>query len=161
MNRAPEVFRPASRPGWPVALALTLALAHGCAKPERSLQLSDTIAPRSLMTQLADSTAAHPVLLHVGFAPLYRSGHIPNSRYVGPGSKPEGLAAMKTALASLPADQPIVLYCGCCPWSDCPNVRPAFRAAIESGHHNVKVLLVEKTLERDWIDHGWPSEKGE
>ena len=161
MHRTPEALRPAARLGWPAALALTLVIAPGCARPAPDLQLANTIQPAELASQLADSTAAHPVLLHVGFAPLYRSGHIPNSRYVGPGSKPEGLAAMKTALASLPADQPIVLYCGCCPWSDCPNVRPAFRAAIESGHKNVKVLFVEKTLERDWIDHGWPSEKGE
>jgi hypothetical protein len=138
-----------------------LAMAAGCSKQVPDLQLSDTILPAELARQLADSTAVHPVLVHVGFAPLYRSGHIPNSRYAGPGSKPEGLAAMKAALDTLPADQPIVLYCGCCPWVDCPNVRPAFRAAIQSGHRNVHVLFVEKTLERDWIGHGWPSEKGE
>jgi hypothetical protein len=40
-------------------------------------------------------------------------------------------------------------------------VRPAFTAAVQSGHRDVKVLFVEKTLEKDWIQRGFPSEKGE
>ena len=146
----------------PLAVAVaSLILATSCSKPAPTLDVSNTIQPDELARQLADTSAAHPVLLHVGFEPLYRSGHIPNSSYVGPGSKPEGLAAMKAALASVPANQPVVLYCGCCPWTDCPNVRPAFAAAVESGHSNVKVLFVEKTLEKDWIDRGFPSVKGQ
>jgi hypothetical protein len=141
--------------------ALLLTLTASCAKPAPTLDVSSTVQPDELARQLADSSAVHPLLLHVGFAPLYRSGHIPNSRYVGPGSKPEGLAALKTALAAMPADQPVVLYCGCCPWTDCPNVRPAFTTAVQSGHRDVKVLFVEKTLEKDWIQRGFPSEKGE
>jgi hypothetical protein len=141
--------------------ALTLGLAASCAKPARELQLSDTITPDSLAHVLSGSGAAKPVLFHVGFAPLYRSGHIPNSAYVGPASKPDGLDALRSALASVPADQPVVLYCGCCPWKDCPNVHPAFRAALASGHANVRVLYVEKTLQHDWMDRGFPVEKGE
>jgi hypothetical protein len=64
-------------------------------------------------------------------------------------------------LKDVPPDQPIVLYCGCCPWTDCPNVRPAFAAAKQSGHRNVRVLYVSRNLERDWIDQGLPSVRGE
>lgn len=154
--------RPAvTRLGLKIALGLALVAATSCAKPARSIGPGDLIQIDALARVLADSTAARPALLHVGFAPLYRSGHIPGSKYVGPGSKPEGLAALKQTLASLPPSQPVVLYCGCCPWTDCPNVRPAFQAAMESGHANVRVLYIDRNLERDWIDKGLPSAKGD
>jgi len=142
------------------APAAALILFASCAKAPRELALSDTIPPDSLSHELADSTVKR-ALFHVGFAPLYRSGHIPNSAYVGPASKPEGIDALRSALASVPAGEEVVLYCGCCPWKDCPNVRPAFRAAVQSGHSNVRVLYVEKTLQHDWIDRGFAIEKGQ
>ena len=139
---------------------IALVTAVSCATRTVELQPSDRIPIDELARTLADSTAPHPVLVHVGFAPLYRSGHIPGSRYAGPGSKPAGLAALERALRDVPADQPVVLYCGCCPWTDCPNVRPAFSAAKQS-HRNVRVLYITSNLERDWIDKGLPSTTGE
>lgn len=147
--------------GAQVTLALALAAVISCAKPTPAIGPGNLIHIEDLARLLADTTAARPTLLHVGFAPLYRSGHIPGSRYVGPGSKPEGLAELERSLASLPPGQPVVLYCGCCPWTDCPNVRPAFQAAVASGHTNVRVLYVEGNLERDWINQGLPSAKGD
>jgi hypothetical protein len=141
-------------------LALAL-LCVSCAKSVSSIPATHLIPVDDLAHALADSTAAHPVLLHVGFAPLYRSGHIPGSRYVGPGSKPDGIAALKQALGALPPDRAVVLYCGCCPWQDCPNVRPAYEAAMSSGHGNVRVLYITGNLERDWIAKGLPTVKVE
>ena len=134
--------------------------AASCGRPAARIEESDTITIDQLAQQLADSTATRPELLHVGFAPLFRSGHIPGSRYVGPGNRADGIARLQKALAAIPADRPVVLYCGCCPWQDCPNVRPAFAAAKASGHAQVRVLHVAGNLERDWIDRGLPSEKG-
>jgi len=143
------------------ALLLTaLVIAASCATRTTEIQTSDLIQIDELSRGLADSTAPHPLLVHVGFAPLYRSGHIPGSIYAGPGSKPAGLAALERALKDVPADRPIVLYCGCCPWTDCPNVRPAFRMAKPS-HRNVRVLYLTHNLERDWIAKGLPSTTGE
>jgi hypothetical protein len=114
------------------------------------------IQPQALARLLADSTATQPMLVHVGFKSLYHGGHIPRSRYFGPASKPEGLAALKKALAEIPREQPVVLYCGCCPWTDCPNVGPAFRAAQDMGFKSVRVLYVAKNLEHDWVEKGFP-----
>ena len=141
-------------------IALVLSATASCGRPAARLEAADTVSIDDLAQQLADSTAVHPALLHVGFAPLFRSGHIPDSRYVGPGNRPDGIKRLEQALAALPADRPVVLYCGCCPWQDCPNVRPAFAAAKASGHTNVRVLHVAGNLERDWIDRGLPAEKG-
>ena len=152
------------RPRMPLAalavIALAASFALSCARPAARLTDADTISIADLSRQLADSTVARPALLHVGFAPLYRNGHIPGSRYVGPGNRKDGITRLERSLAALPADAPIVLYCGCCPWQDCPNVHPAFAAAKATGHTNVRVLHVAGNLERDWIDRGLPAEKG-
>jgi thiosulfate/3-mercaptopyruvate sulfurtransferase len=97
----------------------------------------------------------------VGFNVLYRTGHITGSRYAGPGSKPEGLAALAKALKPLRKDQWVVLYCGCCPWEHCPNVHPAFREARSLGYRNVSVLFIRKNLQEDWIDKGFPMREGD
>ena len=91
----------------------------------------------------------------------FRSGHIPGSRYIGPASKPEGLAALKRALHKIPREQAIVLYCGCCPWADCPNVGPALHAAQELRSGNVRVLYVAKNLQHDWVEKGLSVSQGD
>jgi hypothetical protein len=143
-----------------LALAVAVILAGGCARPQARVEPIDTISIDELAAQLADSAAAPPALLHIGFAPLYRSGHIPGSQYVGAGNTAEGIAGLEQALAALPADRPVVLYCGCCPWQDCPNVQPAFQAVRRTGRTGVRVLYVTGNLQRDWIDRGLPAEKG-
>jgi len=119
------------------------------------------IQPEDLARLLADSTARQPAVLQVGFKVLFRSGHIPGSRYIGPASKPEGLAALKQALQKIPQRQAIVLYCGCCPWADCPNLHPAFRAARKLRSGNVRVLYVAKNLQHDWVEKGLPVSQGD
>lgn len=120
------------------------------------MRAEDLLQPEELARLLAGPAARRPTLLHVGFKVLYRSGHIAGSRYIGPASKPEGLAALKQVLRLLSRQSPLVLYCGCCPWHNCPNVRPALKAAREMGFKDVKVLFIAKNLQHDWIDRGLP-----
>ena len=117
------------------------------------------IQPAELAAALTDSAAAEPLLLHVGVRVLYRSGAIPGSRYVGPGSEKSGLDAMLAAVRDEPRDRDIVIYCGCCPAVNCPNMKPAFAAMRDAGFTNVKALMIEKDFDRDWVDHGYPTEK--
>jgi hypothetical protein len=126
-----------------------------------SAAASQLIQPEDLARLLADSTARQPAVLQVGFKVLFRSGHIPGSRYIGPASKPEGLAALKRALRKIPREQAIVLYCGCCPWADCPNVGPALQAAQALRSGNVRVLYVAKNLQHDWVGKGLPVRQGD
>jgi rhodanese-related sulfurtransferase len=119
------------------------------------------IQPAELAKVLADTTAQRPVLLHVGIKNFYKNGHIPGSQYYGPASEPAGLESMKKALQKVPRQKAVVLYCGCCPWTDCPNVHPAYQAAREMGFKNVRVLYITKNLPKDWIDKGLPTVKGD
>lgn len=117
--------------------------------------------PEDLVRLLGDTTGRRPVVLHVGFEVLFRSGHIAGSRHIGPASTPEGLLRLQEALRGVAHGQPIVLYCGCCPWADCPNVRPALLAARESGSKDVRLLHLPQNLKHDWIDKGLPTSRGE
>ena len=119
------------------------------------------ISPESLNKRLTETKRAKPLLIHVGFRALYVQGHIPGSVYYGPAARPEGLGELRKHLQELPRDKEIILYCGCCPWSDCPNLRPAFRALKEMGFKQVKVLDIPDRLSTDWAAKGYPLEKGE
>jgi hypothetical protein len=100
-----------------------------------------------------------PLLIHVGFPVLYRSVHIAGSVFAGPGSKDEGIADLKKAVAGQPRTREIVLYCGCCPFDKCPNIRPAFAALHEMGFTRVKAMVLPTNLKTDWIDKGFPTDK--
>jgi hypothetical protein len=90
---------------------------------------------------------------------LYRSAHIPGAKYAGPASESSGLQALKDAVQALPREQPIVLYCGCCPWTHCPNIRPAFKAVHDLGFRNVRLLIIPQNFHDDWTAKGLPTEK--
>ena len=100
-----------------------------------------------------------PLIIHVGFPVLYRSTHITGSVYAGPGSKTEGIDDLKKAVAGQPRMREIILYCGCCPWDKCPNIRPAFAALHQMGFTNVKAMVLPANLKTDWIDKGYPTDK--
>jgi len=128
-------------------------------EPSDPWTAADLMRPAELDSVLAGPESARPLLLHVGFGVLYHGGAIPGSRYVGPGSKPEGIAAMQATVKDLPRDRAIVIYCGCCPWDHCPNMRPAFRALRDLGFTRVRALYITKNLDTDWAEAGFPIEK--
>jgi thiosulfate/3-mercaptopyruvate sulfurtransferase len=99
------------------------------------------------------------LVIHVGFPVLYRSAHITGTNFAGPGSKEEGIADLKKAVAGQPHDRNIILYCGCCPFDKCPNIRPAVAALHAMGFTHVKAMMIETNLKTDWIDKGYPTDK--
>jgi hypothetical protein len=95
----------------------------------------------------------------VAFPVLYRQKHIIHADFAGPGSKPEGLEALKTAVASTAKDSEIVLYCGCCPIVRCPNIRPAYKTLKDAGFTKVRVLNIPENFHTDWVAKGYPVEE--
>lgn len=121
---------------------------------------SDLISPKDLADILNQSRAEKPRIVYVGFPSLYPGGHVPGASMEGPASRPEGLEKLKAFAANLPKDREIVLYCGCCPFAQCPNVRPAYSALHDMGFKNLKVLVIEHNFHTDWASKGYPTEKG-
>ena len=126
-----------------------------------SLPAAVVLEPDGLNKVLQSSTGEKPLVLQVGFDVLYRQVHIPGSEYAGPASKEDGMQVLRKRPESVPHDKFIVLYCGCCPWDHCPNVKPAYDAMKKMGFTNVKVMHVANNLATDWIDKGFPISKGQ
>lgn len=119
---------------------------------------ADLIQPGMLAQQL--KSGPNPAVFSVAFPVLYKQKHLPHAINAGPGSKPEGLEALKKAVAGLPKNAEIVLYCGCCPMVKCPNIRPAYTALKSLGYTKVRVLDIPTNMHEDWYSKGYPSEPG-
>jgi rhodanese-related sulfurtransferase len=117
------------------------------------------VQPAELAAQLA-SKNPRPVIFQVGPNVLYRGKHIVGAIYAGPAAKPAGLDLLKEAAGKLPRDREIVLYCGCCPWSNCPNVKPAIALLRQMGFTHVKAMFIETNFSKDWTEKGYPVEAG-
>ena len=95
-----------------------------------------------------------PLIISVGPGAV-----IPNSIDAGMSSKPEGLEKLKTQLRQTDKDRKIVIYCGCCPFEHCPNVRPAMDILKEMKFSNYYLLDLPHNIKVDWIDKGYPVKK--
>ena len=151
-------------------LALVFGLGRGQAQsgvaasgPGSALSIpqADLMQPEELLPLLKGTDADKPLVLQVGSHVLFSQAHIAGSEYAGPGSQPAGLQALRERVAALPKDKPIVLYCGCCPWTRCPNMSPAFHLLRELGFTRVKALYLANNLGTDWVDKGYPVERGQ
>ena len=118
------------------------------------------IQPAELNRMLAAKGGEKPLMFQVGSRVLFDQAHIAGSEYAGPGSQQAGLDQLKKRVASLPKDKAIVLYCGCCPWNRCPNVAPAFKLLQGLGFTQLKVLYIANNLGSDWVEKGYPVERG-
>jgi rhodanese-related sulfurtransferase len=126
-----------------------------------SIPTARLIQPEELVKILQSQAMERPLLLQIGSHVLYSQAHIPGSEYIGAASNPAGLQQLRKRVESLPRAKSIVLYCGCCPWSHCPNVKPADDALQAMGFRNVKILYITNNFGADWVDKGYPTAKGD
>ena len=101
-----------------------------------------------------------PIVFQVGVRVLYEQSHIPGAEYCGAAGTADGLQALRRRVANVPRDSLIVLYCGCCPWTKCPNIRPAFNLLQSLGFKRVKALNIPSNFGADWVDKGYPAASG-
>ena len=120
---------------------------------------ADLIRPEELVKALKSST--QPTVLNVGPKMIFVQAHIPGAEFIGPTNKPEGLEKLRARVASRPRDSFLVIYCGCCPWEHCPNVRPAYKELKQMGFTRLKVLYIATSFGSDWVERGYPTAKGE
>jgi rhodanese-related sulfurtransferase len=125
-----------------------------------SVPQAQLIQPEALNHLLQAKGADKPLVLQVGSHVLYAEAHIPGSEYAGPGSQSTGLELLHSKVTALTKDKSIVLYCGCCPWNRCPNLGPAYQHLHDMGFTNVKVLYLADNFGANWVDKGYPVERG-
>lgn len=119
---------------------------------------TQAVAPAALAKELTGA-ATRPTVVCVGIPALYRAGHVPGASLHGPVSSPAALADLKRWAQSLPRSTNVVLYCGCCPFDECPNVRPAFTALRDMGFTHLRVLMLPTNFATDWVGKGYPVER--
>lgn len=107
--------------------------------------------PADLARMITDSSAETPVIYSVG-----PGGDIKGNIEMGPAQEKENLEKLRSALDKLDRDAEVVIFCGCCPFEHCPNIRPAFELLNEMQFTRHKLLNMPHNLKVDWIDKGYP-----
>jgi hypothetical protein len=87
-------------------------------EPWRPDQLME---PKDLATLMNNKSVTEPLIVSVG-----PSGLIKDAVDMGPVHEKENFNKLKEFLSNQKRDRQIVIYCGCCPFEHCPNIRPAF-----------------------------------
>jgi thiosulfate/3-mercaptopyruvate sulfurtransferase len=114
-------------------------------KPEQLME------PAELAAIINNSAATKPMVINIGPA-----GAIKGSIKTGAAKEKEHLNKLKTILSKESKNNAIVIYCGCCPFDKCPNIRPAFTLLNKMKFTKHKLLNLAKNLKVDWIDKGYP-----
>jgi len=110
------------------------------------------MAPADLAAKLEQSNVKKPLVYCIGPGALIRG-----SVDMGSAHEKENLEKFKQALEKLPRNTDIVIYCGCCPFERCPNIRPAFSLLVEMKFINARLLNLEHNIRTDWVAKGYPS----
>jgi hypothetical protein len=121
---------------------------------------SQAMQPADLAKELTDKSLFVPTVVFIGFRSLYVGGHIPRAAFHGTASAEQGLSDLKTWAGTLPRSTDVVIYCGCCPFDKCPNIRPAYSALSNMGFKKLRVLVMPTNFATDWVDKGYPMQKG-
>ncbi|HEY4289592.1 MAG TPA: rhodanese-like domain-containing protein [Puia sp.] len=117
-------------------------------KPEQLL------APAELAKTIGDPAAKQPIVFSIGPGAVIRG-----SIDIGPARDSNNINKLRVQLNKLPKDANIVIYCGCCPFVHCPNIRPAFTLLNEMKFVHPRLLNIEHNIKTDWIDKGYPVAK--
>jgi thiosulfate/3-mercaptopyruvate sulfurtransferase len=134
---------------------------HGDEKSSSSpWATAQTVQAADLAQELKDKKATAPTIVYVGFRALFAGGHIPGATFHGTASTEQGLSDLKKWADALPRTSSVVIYCGCCPFEKCPNIRPAFTALNGMGFKKLRVLVLSTNFATDWAGKSYPLEKG-
>src|SRR6202789_1400968 len=128
------------------------------AQPDASIPSQAMLQPAELVQML--NSSAKPLVLQTGSHVFYAEAHIAGAEYAGPAGTSAGIEALRARVAGLNKDSPLVIYCGCCPWSRCPNIKPAYQQLQALGFTNVKALYLADNFGADWVEKGYPVAKG-
>jgi len=142
-------------------LVLGLIAATAVAQPDELAPGSSQLINPEQLVNLLQSSTGKPLVLNIGPSLIFMQAHIPGAEFIGPTSDPQGMESLRRRVKSLPHNTFIVLYCGCCPWAHCPNVRPAYKELHKAGFSNVKVLYIANNFGTDWVNKGYPTVRGQ
>ena len=133
-------------------LILLISATTWAQKPEN--WTSRQLIEASKLAQVLQSAKDLPIIISVG-----PGATIPHSIDIGMVKEQENLDKFKKELSTVPKETKIVIYCGCCPFDHCPNVRPAIEVLRDMKFTNYQLLNLPNNIKADWIDKGYPVSK--
>ena len=133
----------------------------GASKPSAEpWDTSQAVETKDFAKELGEKSSAPLTIVYVGSHTLFVGGHIPGTTFHGSASSEPSLAELKKWADALPRSTNLVIYCGCCPFLRCPNIRPAFTALKGMGFNKLRVLVMPTSFVKDWVEKGYPIQKG-
>lgn len=133
----------------PIVIIISVSFKAQQTEPWKANQL---MPPAELAAIIKNPTAAKPIIISIGPGALVKG-----SIDIGPANEKANLEKLKQLLAKEKKDRSIVIYCGCCPFEHCPNIRPAFILLNEMGFTNHKLISLQHNIKMDWINMGYPT----
>ncbi|HXD78806.1 MAG TPA: hypothetical protein VN616_13405 [Puia sp.] len=116
---------------------------------------AELVEPADLASMIRHPPANPPLLICVG-----PSGLIKGSVDAGPAHEEPNLARLRQLLGKEDRNREVIIYCGCCPFSHCPNIRPAFSVLKELHFTHPRLLDLAHNIRVDWINPGYPVQEG-
>ncbi len=135
----------------PIVALLTIIAASFSKHQTEPWRPDQLMEPKDLAAIINDPGAEKPLILDIGPA-----GVIKGATEIGPAHEQESFDKLKEFLSTQKRDRQIVIYCGCCPFVHCPNIRPAFKLLNDMKFTNQKLLNLSHNLKADWINYGYP-----
>jgi thiosulfate/3-mercaptopyruvate sulfurtransferase len=130
-------------------------------KPADPWGSAEILRPADFARELRGAKVSQPsTIVYVGFRTLFEGGHVPGAVFHGTASTEQGIAELKAYLRGVPRSTNLVIYCGCCPFDRCPNIRPAYKVARQLRYTHVRVLMLPTSFAADWVEKGYPMAKG-
>ncbi len=135
---------------WLFTILLVIGCRQSQAQTPENWTADQLVEPAALAATL-ESKKDIPVIYSVGPGAV-----IPHSIDVGMANDEKNLDLFKKAISKLPKTTNIVIYCGCCPFEHCPNVRPAIDVLQKMNFTNYHLLNLPHNIKTDWISKGYP-----
>ena len=129
---------------------LMVCLSAGAQNPENWTK-KDLTEPADLAAAIRLNKNV-PILFSIG-----PSAVIPNSIDIGMVKNEKNLAKFQVEIGKLPKSANILIYCGCCPFEHCPDVRPAIALLQKMQFTNYHLLDLPHNIKLDWIAKGYPT----
>ena len=121
-----------------------------CGQQAQNWTAKELMQP-ALLSNIIKSKKDIPYIINIGPGAV-----IPHSIDVGMVNTESGFNKLKSSLSKIPRDKKTVIYCGCCPYKHCPNVRPAIDLLKSMQFTNYYLLDLPQNIRVDWINKGYP-----
>lgn len=122
-----------------------------CGQGKEPWKINQLMPPASLAESINNQKTGNMLIINIG-----PDAVIKGSIDIGAAQESGNVKKLKELLKNEKKDKEIVIYCGCCPFSRCPNVRPAFKTLMEMGFKNAYLLDIPQNIKVDWIDKKYP-----